>query len=96
VIASNPSLIESFPFSSFIADGDIDDLQLQFWLVNLLRAQNGRIYPFLEYKFEFWEEIADRFYHILWNGRIGDYDVKILINKPTVKESVVGDFTVIF
>jgi hypothetical protein len=65
-------------------------------LVNFLRSFSSNIYPFLEYFFEFDSPIADRFYTIQWEGRKWDYDIKIIIKKPTFKETVAGSFTVVF
>jgi hypothetical protein len=62
----------------------------------LLRAQNASLYPFLEYMFTFPESVADRFYNVQGDGRVGDYDVHIFLKKPTSEGSVFGDFTVIF
>lgn len=73
-----------------------DDLKLQIWLVNLLINRIWDIYPFLEYYFEFDGEVADRFFHVYGQSRVGKYDVKMKVTKPTAGDTVVGDFTVIF
>ena len=71
-------------------------LRISFGGANLFRTRTGTIYPYLEYQFTFPQPIADRFYTIEWHGRVGEYDVQIVIKKPTVHGTVGGDFTVIF
>lgn len=71
-------------------------LRLSFGATNLFRTMTGAIYPYLEYQFHFPQEIADRFYTIQGNGRVGEYDVQILLKKPTVQWTIGWDFTVIF
>jgi len=46
------------------------------------------VYPYLEYRLEFPQPIADRFYTIDGHGRNRDYDVQIEIKKPTVRGTV--------
>jgi hypothetical protein len=66
-------------------------------LLNLLMSTNQQIYPYLEYQFSFPDDyIADRFYRIDATGKYGKYEVRLLVQKPTIKESVLGSFTVIF
>jgi len=71
-------------------------LALNLWLINLLKTSNGNIYPFLEYQFTTSAPIADRFYTIQGNSRVGDYEVKVVVKKPTSQWSIAGSFTVIF
>lgn len=71
-------------------------LNLRFSLMDLLRSRNHNVYPFLEYKLEFSDEISDRFYNIQWVWQVWDYDVHINISKPTSNESTAGQFTIIF
>lgn len=63
---------------------------------HLLMSQGQDIYPFLEYKFTFDQEISDRFFHINGQGKVGNYDISIIVNKPSIDQSTVGDFTIIF
>jgi hypothetical protein len=71
-------------------------LRLVFGAADLFRAIHGSIYPYLEYQFTFPDDhpISDRFFTIQWNGRAWEYDVTIVIKKPTVQWSIGGDFTV--
>jgi hypothetical protein len=65
-------------------------------LLNLLKSDNKQIYPYLEYQFSFWEPISDRYYTIKAQGKYGDYQVELLVKKPTFKESILWSFTIIF
>jgi hypothetical protein len=93
---SNNILNHKFKDIFLNSDNKYDWLQLKFALVNLLSTVNWNIYPFLEYFFQFDSPVSDRFYTIQWNWRKGDYNVKIIIKKPTFKETVAGSFTVVF
>lgn len=95
-VISNESSIASDNFGSIFSFSSYTWLQLRFWLVNLLSSMSGNIYPFLEYYFGFDNEVSDRFFDIKWNGRKWNYDVKILIKKPTFEETIGGSFTIIF
>lgn len=95
VISDNPA-ISGHNFEYILSESDYTWLQLKFALVNFLYSMSDNIYPFLEYFFEFDKEVADKFYTIEWNGRKWNYDLKIIIKKPTFKETVAGSFTVIF
>lgn len=41
------------------------------------------IYPFLEYNFGFSDDVADVYYTIEWEGKVGSYNSKITIKKKT-------------
>jgi hypothetical protein len=71
-------------------------VQFRLSLLNLLTSTNKQIYPYLEYQLSFSDEIADRFYKIDARGNYGAYEVKLFVQKPTIKESILGSFTVIF
>ncbi len=96
VISTDVVSISNKTFENILSDNNYTWLQLKFVLVNFLRSFNDNIYPFLEYFLEFDSPIADRFYTIQWEGRKWDYDIKIIIKKPTFKETVAGSFTVVF
>jgi len=98
VVSSNASSIENQTFSQILTNSsnDFSGLRLSFGAANLFRTFTGAIYPYLEYQFTFPQQIADRFYTIEWHGRVGEYDVQIVLKKPTVQGTVGGDFTVIF
>lgn len=95
-VISNDNSVTGDSFQDIFEAVDYTWLQLRFGLVNLLNSMSGDIYPFLEYYFEFDNDIADRFFNIEWNWRRWNYDVKILIKKPTFEETIGGSFTVIF
>ena len=94
-IISNNNMSDK-SFFNILSDNNYTWLQLKFALVNLLSSVNWNIYPFLEYFFKFDQPVADRFYNIQWNWRKWNYDIKIIIKKPTFKETVAGSFTVVF
>ncbi|MDR0650799.1 MAG: hypothetical protein LBG59_05365 [Candidatus Peribacteria bacterium] len=71
-------------------------VQFRLSLLNFLTSVEKLIYPYLEYQFSFSNDIADRFYKIDAMGKYGAYEVKLLVQKPTIKESILGSFTVIF
>lgn len=96
VISSHANDIDDDSFSTILSSSNYSGLRLSFGATNLFRTMTGAIYPYLEYQFSFPQEVADRFYTIQGNGRIGEYDVQIILKKPTVQGTVGGDFTVIF
>jgi len=49
----------------------------------LLKTEDENIYPFLEYQLSLGDDISDRFYTIQGNGRVGEYEVKVIVKKPT-------------
>lgn len=72
-------------------------LNLKLSLLNLLKTQEKMIYPYLEYYLSFWNQnVADKYFKIDAEWRYKDYQVNIIMHKPTVKESVLWNFTVIF
>lgn len=96
VVGTNAAEIETWNFREIFTSADFSDLRLSFGAANLFRTFTGAIYPYLEYQFTFPQAIADRFYTIQWHGRVGEYDIQIVLKKPTVQGTVGGDFTVIF
>lgn len=96
IIWKDAHLIKDLSFGEILASPDITWLALKFSLLDLLRTRNWNIYPFLEYKFEFSEDVSDRFYHIQWVGKVWDYDIHIQVNKPTSNDSSVWEFAIIF
>ena len=96
VVGQDADFISWQPFQTIFSWTDFTGLRLSFGAANLFRTRIGSIYPYLEYQFTFSQPIADRFYTIVWHGRVGEYDVQIVIKKPTVQWTVGGDFTVIF
>ena len=97
VVGQDAHDIEILSFSDILSNiNNFSGLRLSFGAANLFRTFSNAIYPYLEYQFTFPQAVADRFYTIEWRGRAGEYDVKILLKKPTVQGTVGGDFTVIF
>ena len=96
VVSSDASFIEWQNFQQIFSSSDFSGLRLSFGATNLFRTFTSAIYPYLEYQFTFPQPIADRFYTIQGHGRVGEYDVQIILKKPTVQWTVDGDFTVIF
>jgi len=73
------------------------DIKLRLSLLNLLRTSTTWIiYPFLEYQFDFWTGISDRYFRIDAEWKYDDFQVNTIIYRPTIKESILWDFTVIF
>jgi hypothetical protein len=54
------------------------------------------IYPYLEYYLNFDNDVADKYFKINGEWKYKDYQVNIIMYKPTVKESVLWNFTAIF
>ena len=81
-----------------ILDGnnDYSRLNLRLSLLNLLKSKSAMIYPYLEYYLNFDQYVSDKYFRIDGEGRYKDYQVNIIMYKPTVKESVLWNFTVIF
>ena len=71
-------------------------LSLRLSLLNLLKTTSKMIYPYLEYYLSFTNDVADKYFRIDGEWRYKDYQVDIIMYKPTVKESVLWNFTVIF
>lgn len=73
------------------------NLQLKLSLLNLLQTtQTWIIYPFLEYQLNFWMPISDKYFKIDAEWKFDNFQVNTIIHRPTIKESVLWDFTVIF
>lgn len=70
--------------------------QIRFSLLNLLKDEHNRLYPFLEYYADFWTDVADKYFTIKAEWNFADYQVNLIIWKPTTKESVLWNFTSIF
>lgn len=83
-------------FQQILQSSNVQDLVFRFSLLNLLYAQTNQIYPYLEYQWNFPQEVSDRFYYLNITGKYKDYLVKMLVKKPTSKASILGSFTVIF
>ena len=73
------------------------NLQLRLSLLNLLQTTTEWIiYPFLEYKLDFWTDISDKYFKINAEWKFDNFQVNTIIYRPTTQESILWDFTVIF
>lgn len=55
------------------------------------------LYPFLEYRFKsIWWYFSDRYFTIKWEWKVWKYDVRLQVKKPTLKDSSLWNFTIIF
>ncbi len=85
------------PYEFETVFGRDTELSLRFSLLNLLRTVNsGHTYPFLEYYADFWTGVADKYYTINWEWNYKDFQINTIIQKPTVKDTVLWNFTSIF
>lgn len=84
-------------FKFILSSPKVAQKQLRFSLLNLLKSANKSwmVYPFLEYYFEFWTWISDKYYTINAEWSYWEYQVNLIIQKPTAKESVLWNFTVV-
>ena len=89
-------------FDSSQTNWKIWKMNLKFSLVNLLKYDNEHVYPYLEVKLTAKDAsnnlipIPDLNFHITWEGKVMEYDVKILISKPVFDTTAASDFTVLF
>ena len=95
-ISSREEEINASPngYTNVLRNGEDSVLQLN--LVNLLSTKNDRIYPFLEYRVSSEAPLADRYYTIVWEGQVGDYNLRMQVKKPTYQQPALGSFTIIF
>lgn len=96
IISQAESSLKSFKFSWLFTSNNTQKNQIRFNLLNLVKDKNWKIYPFLEYYVNFWTGVSDKYYTIKWEWAFSDFQVNTIIQKPTVKESVLSDFTSIF
>ena len=94
IISQQESNISRLRFSGLFAYSKKNQIRLN--LLNLVKDINWKIYPFLEYYVNFWTTVSDKYYTIKWEWAFSDFQVNTIIQKPTVKESVLWDFTSIF
>ena len=81
----------------FEIGSDFNKTQLRFSLLNLLRWKDTNlVYPFLEYYTDFWTIVPDKYYTINGEWNFKDYQINTIIQKPTVKETILWSFTSIF
>ncbi|MDD2537262.1 MAG: hypothetical protein PHU61_02080 [Candidatus Absconditabacteria bacterium] len=104
VISQYENTLKTMNFSTILTGNNSPDLKLRIALLNTLFSKEKFIYPYLEYTFSFFSnsagttpaEVSDRFFTITSSSKVGNYEVKLSVKKPTVTESILGSFTVIF
>lgn len=101
IISSEESDLKDKGYSEILNQTTGTNLTLD--LVNLLlwpkssAKDKWAIYPFLEYQIQSnGGNIADRFFTIQWEGRVGNYAIKMQLKKPTLEQPALGNFTIIF
>ena len=101
IISSEESDMKDKGYSEILNQTTGTNLTLD--LVNLLlwpkssAKDKWAIYPFLEYQIQSnGGNIADRFFTIQWEGRVGKYSIKMQLKKPTLEQPALGNFTIIF
>ena len=88
--------IDENTFSEIFSSDGITQKQIRFSLLNLLKNRTWSIYPFLEYYIDFWGDVSNKHYTIIAEWWYNDYLVETIIQKPTIKESILWSFTTIF
>ena len=85
-------------YTNIFQDANYTDLYFTFNLVNFLNTNIDTIYPFLEYKIDFDNQIVpDEFYTIIWQSKVWKFKVQIKTQLPSNdQQSAFSDFTVIF
>ena len=98
VVGAESFAIQGQQFSEILSNlrSQFTDLRFTLGATQLFRTYTGTIYPYLEYQFTFPDWISDRYYTIHGYGRVGEYDVQILLKKPTIQWVAGSDFTVVF
>ncbi len=91
-------------FNAILQDSNFKSPYISFELVNYLWSEWSwtstwahHLYPFLEYQFKVgnWY-FSDRYYTIKWEWKVWKYDVRLQVKKPTIKDSSLWNFTIIF
>lgn len=91
-------------FNAILKDPNFKSPFISFELVNYLWSEWSwnstwahHLYPFLEYQFKTngWY-FSDRYYTIKWEWKVWKYDVRLQVKKPTIKDSSLWNFTIIF
>lgn len=93
--------VQTKRFNAILSESNYKEKQLRLSLLNLLKSLKttdtvNMVYPFLEYKVNFWTDISDKYFTISAKWNYDDYQIDKLLRKPTNKESVLWSFTTIF
>jgi hypothetical protein len=89
------SALGSYRFQKIFTDSNFNKSQLRFSLLNLLWSGTS-VYPFLEYYTDFWTIVPDKYYTINGEWNYKDYQINTIVQKPTVKETILWSFTSVF
>ena len=65
-------------------------------LVNYLKFDDDKVYPYLEVKLNAWTQIPKLDFDITWRWKAWEYDVSIKLKKPVFDTTAASDFTVLF
>jgi len=95
IISPEENVIKDYP-NKFQDIFQNPNTSLRLSLLNLLKTNSGQYYPFLEYYADFWTDVSDKYYTIDGEWNYKDFQVNTIIQKPTVKETVLWNFTSIF
>ena len=74
--------VSQMTFQSLFSNAVIDDLQLEYNMIQNATRRDWKIYPFLEYYITTDRPISDTYRHIVWQWRAEWYQVQIQIKKP--------------
>lgn len=97
IISPNETAFDSLNFKKILQEhNNYKQLQLRLALLNALKTPNNTIYPYLEYYLEFWTWVSDKYFTMDAEWKYGDYQVNLIIQRPTAKESILWSFTTIF
>ena len=96
IISSSPLDVNVSKFKDIFDGSSFSQLQLRLALLNLLRPKDWAIYPYLEYYLDFWDkEVSDKYYTIDAEWKYWDFQVDLIVQKPTAKESILWSFTTV-
>lgn len=85
-------------FRELFQNPNVVDLELKLSLLQKLITRNNNIYPYLHYKIEVDtdSDVAQPYFYIQWQSKVGDYVVRMNVTKPLDRQNVIDSFTVIF
>jgi len=88
--------IKDIVFTDIFNTPEIEGLYLQYSMAQQPISRAWFIYPFLEYAIISDAEISDTHRHIQGKSTVGNYEVKIQIDKPQNEQTQGSNFTIIF
>ena len=96
VISSASTDISGKTYRAIFSDHNFQQMQLRLALLNLLKPREWVIYPYLEYYLDFWTWIADKYFTMNAEWKYWNFQVNLIVQKPTIKESILWSFTTVF